>query len=78
MLSAALYAAALPCSDLERARRFYADKLGLMPADEHPGRLSTMAAAAPGSCSSTARAWRSALTIRCASASLTSMEKYAS
>ena len=39
MLSAALYAAALPCSDLERAKRFYADKLGLMPADEHPGRL---------------------------------------
>jgi catechol 2,3-dioxygenase-like lactoylglutathione lyase family enzyme len=39
MLSAARYAAALPCSDLERAKRFYADQLGLRPADEHPGRL---------------------------------------
>ena len=26
MPSAALYASALPCSDLERAKRFYADK----------------------------------------------------
>ena len=39
MLSGARYSAALPCSDLERAKSFYADKLGLMPADEHPGRL---------------------------------------
>jgi catechol 2,3-dioxygenase-like lactoylglutathione lyase family enzyme len=39
MLSAARYAAALPCSDLDRAKRFYADKLGLRPADERPGRL---------------------------------------
>jgi catechol 2,3-dioxygenase-like lactoylglutathione lyase family enzyme len=39
MLSDARYAAALPCSDLDRARRFYADKLGLLPVDEHPGRL---------------------------------------
>jgi catechol 2,3-dioxygenase-like lactoylglutathione lyase family enzyme len=39
MLSGARYSAALPCSDLERAKSFYADKLGLMPADEQPGRL---------------------------------------
>jgi catechol 2,3-dioxygenase-like lactoylglutathione lyase family enzyme len=39
MLSGALYAAALPCSDLERAKSFYADKLGLVPADEQPDRL---------------------------------------
>ena len=29
----------LPARDLERARRFYADKLGLEPADERPGGL---------------------------------------
>lgn len=34
MLSNARYEAALPCSDLERAKSFYADKLGLTPADE--------------------------------------------
>lgn len=39
MLSAARYSASLPCSDLERAKSFYADKLGLVPADEQPGRL---------------------------------------
>lgn len=39
MLSAARYSAALPCSDLERARSFYADRLGLVPAEEQPGRL---------------------------------------
>ena len=50
MLSAALYAAALPCSDLERAKRFYADKLGLMPADEHPGQF-------PGFDKATSIAW---------------------
>ena len=39
MLSGARYAASIPCMDLARAKSFYADKLGLVPADEHPGRL---------------------------------------
>lgn len=30
----------LPAADLERARRFYADQLGLEPAEERPGGLS--------------------------------------
>jgi catechol 2,3-dioxygenase-like lactoylglutathione lyase family enzyme len=29
----------LPAQDLQRARRFYAEKLGLEPADERPGGL---------------------------------------
>jgi catechol 2,3-dioxygenase-like lactoylglutathione lyase family enzyme len=29
----------LPAQDLDRARRFYADKLGLEPVDERPGGL---------------------------------------
>jgi catechol 2,3-dioxygenase-like lactoylglutathione lyase family enzyme len=29
----------LPAEDLERAKRFYAEKLGLEPADERPGGL---------------------------------------
>jgi catechol 2,3-dioxygenase-like lactoylglutathione lyase family enzyme len=29
----------LPAQDLERARRFYAEKLGLEPAEERPGGL---------------------------------------
>lgn len=29
----------LPCQDLERARRFYADKLGLEPVEEREGGL---------------------------------------
>jgi len=29
--------ATLPCSDFERAKAFYADKLGLNPASESPG-----------------------------------------
>ena len=29
----------LPTQDLERARRFYADKLGLAPVEERPGGL---------------------------------------
>ena len=36
MLFDARYEAALPCSDLERAKSFYADKLGLTPAGEQP------------------------------------------
>ena len=39
MLSGARYAASIPCMDLERAKSFYADKLGLVPADEQPDRL---------------------------------------
>ena len=38
MLSSARYSAALPCSDLARAKSFYADKLGLVPAYELPDR----------------------------------------
>jgi catechol 2,3-dioxygenase-like lactoylglutathione lyase family enzyme len=36
MLSDARYEAALPCSDLERAKAFYTGKLGLTPASEQP------------------------------------------
>jgi catechol 2,3-dioxygenase-like lactoylglutathione lyase family enzyme len=32
-------AARLPAQDLERARRFYSEKLGLEPVDERPGGL---------------------------------------
>jgi catechol 2,3-dioxygenase-like lactoylglutathione lyase family enzyme len=39
MLEHARVATRLPCQDLARARRFYADKLGLEPADERPGGL---------------------------------------
>lgn len=39
MLSDAEVATRLPCQDLERARAFYADKLGLEPAEERPGGL---------------------------------------
>ena len=36
MLSDARFEAALPCSDLQRAKSFYADKLGLTAADDGP------------------------------------------
>jgi catechol 2,3-dioxygenase-like lactoylglutathione lyase family enzyme len=39
MLTNARVATRLPAEDLERARRFYADKLGLDPVDERPGGL---------------------------------------
>jgi catechol 2,3-dioxygenase-like lactoylglutathione lyase family enzyme len=39
MLEYTRVATRLPCQDLRRARRFYADKLGLKPADERPGGL---------------------------------------
>ena len=39
MLKHARVATRLPCQDLARARRFYADQLGLEPADERPGGL---------------------------------------
>ena len=38
-LADAKVATRLPAQDLERARRFYADKLGLEPAEERPGGL---------------------------------------
>lgn len=38
-LQRALPAARLPAQDLDRARRFYSDKLGLEPAEERPGGL---------------------------------------
>ncbi|MFG3206055.1 VOC family protein [Streptomyces sp. NPDC048192] len=39
VLSRARAATRLPARDLERARRFYADVLGLRPVDERPGGL---------------------------------------
>ncbi len=39
MLRDCLVHATLPVSDLQRAKQFYADKLGLTPADEQPGGL---------------------------------------
>jgi catechol 2,3-dioxygenase-like lactoylglutathione lyase family enzyme len=39
MLSTARVATRLPAQDLNRARRFYAEKLGLEPTDERPGGL---------------------------------------
>ncbi|MFP3961676.1 VOC family protein [Actinomadura fulvescens] len=39
LLGAAAVASRLPTQDLERARRFYAEKLGLEPAEERPGGL---------------------------------------
>ncbi|AKJ10599.1 glyoxalase [Streptomyces incarnatus] len=39
LLCRARAATRLPAGDLERARRFYADKLGLEPVDERPGGL---------------------------------------
>ena len=38
-LADAKVATRLPAQDLERARRFYADKLGLEPAEKRPGSL---------------------------------------
>ena len=39
MLRNARVATRLPAQDLERARRFYSEKLGLEPAEERPGGL---------------------------------------
>lgn len=39
MLSKQAAHATLPASDLERAKRFYADKLGLTPLEETPGGI---------------------------------------
>ena len=39
MLQTARVAARLPAQDLERARRFYSEKLGLEPVEERPGGL---------------------------------------
>jgi catechol 2,3-dioxygenase-like lactoylglutathione lyase family enzyme len=39
MLQNARVATRLPAQDLDRARRFYAEKLGLEPFDERPGGL---------------------------------------
>jgi catechol-2,3-dioxygenase len=39
MLNDSLVTANVPAADLDRARSFYADKLGLVPADENPGGL---------------------------------------
>jgi catechol 2,3-dioxygenase-like lactoylglutathione lyase family enzyme len=39
MLNSSKVTANVPVSDLDRARRFYADTLGLTPAGENPGGL---------------------------------------
>jgi catechol 2,3-dioxygenase-like lactoylglutathione lyase family enzyme len=39
MLAESKVATRLPAQDLERARRFYSEKLGLEPAEERPGGL---------------------------------------
>lgn len=39
MLARGRVATRLPAQDLDRARRFYAEKLGLAPVDERPGGL---------------------------------------
>lgn len=39
LLAGARVATRLPARDLERARRFYAERLGLRPVDERPGGL---------------------------------------
>jgi catechol 2,3-dioxygenase-like lactoylglutathione lyase family enzyme len=39
MLATGRVATRLPAQDLERARRFYAEKLGLEPSEERPGGL---------------------------------------
>lgn len=39
MLKDSTVTANIPAADLERARAFYADKLGLTPSDENPGGL---------------------------------------
>jgi catechol 2,3-dioxygenase-like lactoylglutathione lyase family enzyme len=39
MLGSSRVATRLPAQDLDRARRFYAEKLGLEPVDERPGGL---------------------------------------
>jgi catechol 2,3-dioxygenase-like lactoylglutathione lyase family enzyme len=39
ILDSARVAVRLPAQDLERARRFYSEKLGLEPVDERPGGL---------------------------------------
>ena len=36
MLSDTRFETSLPCGDLRRAKSFYADKLGLTPAEEGP------------------------------------------
>lgn len=40
MLSSCKVTAIAPAADLERARRFYADQLGLTPAEENPGGIT--------------------------------------
>jgi len=39
MLKDAPITAYVPCSDLPRARRFYEQKIGLVPGDENPGGI---------------------------------------
>lgn len=39
MLQSSKVAARIPAGDLERAKAFYADKLGLTPSEERPGGL---------------------------------------
>jgi catechol 2,3-dioxygenase-like lactoylglutathione lyase family enzyme len=37
MLTDARFHTTLPCTDFDRAKQFYADKLGLRPTEEQPG-----------------------------------------
>ena len=39
MLNDSMVTANVPAADLDRARRFYADMLGLKPTGENPGGL---------------------------------------
>jgi catechol 2,3-dioxygenase-like lactoylglutathione lyase family enzyme len=47
LLAAATPAPRLPAQDLDRARRFYAEKLGLEPVEERPGGLRYRCGGAP-------------------------------
>lgn len=55
MLDKAHVATRLPAQDLERARAFYSEKLGLEPAEERPGGLLSSSGAALCSRRSTSR-----------------------
>src|SRR5215208_6610827 len=58
MLKDGRIATRLPAQDLERARAFYSEKLGLQPAEEREGGLRYGGAAGEFAQSTTCRAWR--------------------
>ncbi len=51
MLASVGVATRLPAQNLERARAFYAEKLGLDPIEERPGACSIAARVASSRCS---------------------------